>query len=74
MNALLPSKPVFSMAEVMQILGVSRTTIEQELRSGRLAFKRVGKRRIAITYPALLAYLQSFDTYQGGAAQDELPW
>ena len=48
----------------MEILGVSRDTVEQELRSGRLACKRLGKRRVAIPFVALKTYLETFDQYE----------
>ncbi|GIW26125.1 MAG: hypothetical protein KatS3mg069_2392 [Meiothermus sp.] len=58
----------------MEILGVSRDTVEQELRSGRLACKRLGKRRVAIPFLALKTYLETFDQYELQEVKDALPW
>lgn len=60
-QAMLPTKPLFSVREVCQLLGVGRTVLYTEIEAGRLKCKRVGKVRLGILRSSLVEYLQSTD-------------
>ena len=45
--------------QVAAFLGVNRKTIYSAIRAGRRPGKRIGKRRVVISWPALIAWLSS---------------
>jgi len=58
-------KPLYSKAELADLFGVSITTIDRAVKSGRLRFVRVeGRKRF--TYDDVLAYLNRGESHRSG--------
>ncbi len=68
MSDIVPSPPgerlAYSVDEAAQITGLSRDLLYDQMRTGRLAYLKVGRRRI-ITRQHLEAFLTQAASYQG---------
>ncbi len=54
-------KPVYSIAEVAQLLGIHRATVSRFITQGELRASRLGHRTVRITHEALMDFLRAHE-------------
>lgn len=55
----IQSKPVYTLNEIAELLGVSRASVGRFVRAGRLRVVRIGQRTVRVTDEALRDFLHS---------------
>jgi excisionase family DNA binding protein len=61
---MITSKPVYTLNEVAELLGVSRASVNRFAKSGRLRVAKLGHRTIRVSDEALRDFLRSEEIEQ----------
>ena len=58
---MMQGKPVYTLDEVADLLGVSRASVNRAVRAGKLRVARLGHRTVRVTDEALRDYLRAHE-------------